>query len=1538
MAASGAGKARSRRSHAPKPYARSGGRKSILSSVTEYLTPSWLKGMWGQDESGVQPTTERSARTGKPAHVPVVHIREDQNGLEEEEEEETAAPPLHVTKNRLTHQQSSSVQGSEDSRPGPGYFSQIPLTRGSIHAQRTQQSLSATSSYTTTYTREAPSNSALPSAEEDKFSEDSASTSISFSNVPQVDQSERRSEATTDEGAKDFARPKSLWSEERETRMALPQPPARSARKPTFNYSVFGSPALNDSSSLFGSPITESPFYEGRTTYGGASAQKQGQKRGRTVSPLQQVPPHTMRQQVRPKPVHSSRGSGVMSVTAQRILHTLERMSTPVSDAKRIPSLTLPSDESPLGFTPSSKKRRVMGGSFLDPGASRLEGRLAGQPPVQRLNLSTPASIATNRAQTHSTYRPRKSVVPAKEEILVPDSEPTKSESQNTEPSPVKAISQPASKPAEARLAPANKPSSQAAATWTPPAQLPQGSGGKMRRERSYGTQRAHAVQDEEEAEVPDLPQIALPLSGTSLPKFDFSPAPSKPVSEAKVSTSSTTPQVSSVTSSPQFTFASPIVRSSPEDNTSAISNTETPSFQFSQPTSPGKSFSSQGFGTSSAMSAPTGGSTFLTTGAGSSFQPKRKAAEPAVTTGSPAPPPTLKQGSVLDALKAEPLPLKSGSVLEALKGGPLVSKPEGAKEKPVEKKTTGEVAASTKPAAMPSLADQFKKPSGAWDCDTCMVQNTAAASRCVACDTPKPGSQPKLTVPTTGPSAFTASSASTKSDGKDGLFSFGSNAVPKSNGFKLGTTTEGSSTNSGFKFGSAGAVNSASSGFTFGSSSSSSAAADSKQDSNKLKKGTTDSVSTSANTQDAGKSIWSTAAARNKWTCNTCLVENENELTKCPACETPKPGSESKPAASTPAVNFGSSSTFKSTSGSSGLLLDKTKCAASETPKPGSQNTSSSGGATSGSSGLSSGTNSSGFAAALSAQQSKWECETCMVQNDKDVTKCAACETPKPGSALPSSGSGAFKFGSQSTSTGGTTSFGGSTGGFQFGAPKAAETSTDAKPQFAGFKFGSGGTEAATSTTSSGGVQFGAGTTSAPSGGFTFGAGTAATSTAASGGFTFGAASSSSGAATTTSNTTSSASGGFAFGTGTTSGPAAPGAAASGGFTFGTGSSAAGAAASAGFTFGAGTAAQQSSTSFGTTTDAAPKMTSIADLAKAGQLSVPKPSSSQPSAKRSLESSDTSSQAKVNLSSAFGSGTPFGSASPSPAPSFRSTTSTNPPVFGTGAASAAPSTGLTFGTPAAAPSATGSAAATTSGFAFGTGSSLSSTAASTAPAPFSFGAGAPPATTTAGTASAPFVFGAGASSTPGGSTGGFSFSAGQTAPPATTAAPSFGTAAFGATPAPAASTPFAPATTSSVSGGATPFGGATGFGVQTTSAGSGGPVFGATAAQPAPTAGFNFSAPSQPSFQFGAGSQQQAPAVFNFGAAAPAGGAPGGGFNFTAGAGAPAPQPAAPGPFNFSAGAQPGGNPFSIQSTGTPSASPGGRRIIKRAQRRKKP
>lgn len=37
-------------------------------------------------------------------------------------------------------------------------------------------------------------------------------------------------------------------------------------------------------------------------------------------------------------------------------------------------------------------------------------------------------------------------------------------------------------------------------------------------------------------------------------------------------------------------------------------------------------------------------------------------------------------------------------------------------------------------------LMAKFLKPAGAWECDTCMVQNKAESLKCCACETLKPG------------------------------------------------------------------------------------------------------------------------------------------------------------------------------------------------------------------------------------------------------------------------------------------------------------------------------------------------------------------------------------------------------------------------------------------------------------------------------------------------------------------------------------------------------------------------------------------------------------------------------------------------------------------------------------------------------------------------------------------------------------------------------------------------------------------------------
>ena len=78
-------------------------------------------------------------------------------------------------------------------------------------------------------------------------------------------------------------------------------------------------------------------------------------------------------------------------------------------------------------------------------------------------------------------------------------------------------------------------------------------------------------------------------------------------------------------------------------------------------------------------------------------------------------------------------------------------------------------------------------------------------------------------------------------------------------------------------------------------------------------------------------------------WSCDSCMLSNPPDLSKCQACQTNKPASGDKKSASNPLL-------------------------AAANPL-------------------------SAF-----AQKSGWACDTCLLQNNGDATKCSACETPKPG------------------------------------------------------------------------------------------------------------------------------------------------------------------------------------------------------------------------------------------------------------------------------------------------------------------------------------------------------------------------------------------------------------------------------------------------------------------------------------------------------------------------------------------------------------
>ncbi|XP_074032324.1 uncharacterized protein [Leptinotarsa decemlineata] len=105
------------------------------------------------------------------------------------------------------------------------------------------------------------------------------------------------------------------------------------SRRPSFNASTFGSPNFIDNT-ITTEKIINSPFYNGRTIYGGASAY--GRRLGRSARDLRT----SLKKSVQIKPVNKTNENGnlVLGKTARKILDTLEQYSSPVNDAKKIPT------------------------------------------------------------------------------------------------------------------------------------------------------------------------------------------------------------------------------------------------------------------------------------------------------------------------------------------------------------------------------------------------------------------------------------------------------------------------------------------------------------------------------------------------------------------------------------------------------------------------------------------------------------------------------------------------------------------------------------------------------------------------------------------------------------------------------------------------------------------------------------------------------------------------------------------------------------------------------------------------------------------------------------------------------------------------------------------------------------------------------------------------------------------------------------------------------------------------------------------------
>ncbi|XP_056335386.1 nuclear pore complex protein Nup153 isoform X2 [Danio aesculapii] len=721
MAATGGGKIRSRRHHiASKPYAKGKQQPGLITRVTDTvksIVPSWLQKYFrngegpegGASAAGVEHNNmtpppngndEAPLRDGRDSPEPSTSNTEPTTSRASLNfQEALSRPPLN-----RTHLQFPSLDGSPALGGSSSLFSQ-------------------------------PSTSTAP------FSGSPFAVTSNFSLVKEIKDSSSQHEDDNISTTSGFSSRAS--DKETERTHSGSQPAHSGLKKPAFNLSVFGtsSSSVLNSSVLNSSQLGNSPFYPGKTTYGGASAMRTA--RSRPATPYQ--PP--VRRQIKAKPT-GAQPCGVTSATARRILQSLERMSSPLADAKRIPSTV----SSPLS---ASLNHTDLDISNYQAKRKRLEPSV---PPVQKLVVPAAAAVSGNRS---ISFRPS----------LTPGGVNRGVEKTSRE-TPVRQ-SPPISEPAQAP--PPSTSTLSYPLSSTPAANSAGLGGGKMKRERAIRPSSKRP--DDEVAEEPDLPPASLP-SNFTLPTFTFSSPP--PTSSLKSSTkplitvseeptANKEPAAPSTPPSAPFTFSSPIVKA-----TAASPPSFSPSsgFTFSAPTmKTGPSFSN---GKIVPSVAPV----------------KSVVSEEKEFEGPFKPAKVLKQGSVLDILKgpgfASPSQNSTDKSLQSTSTtsapfsgfGDKFRPPAGSwscgtcmlQNKPSDKKcvaclatqpNTDSSKSDSKPAEAPaSISSLFAPPAGSWECDTCLVSNKPEAVKCVACDTAKPGTGVKSSL--TLPSASESSSSTT--------------------------------------------------------------------------------------------------------------------------------------------------------------------------------------------------------------------------------------------------------------------------------------------------------------------------------------------------------------------------------------------------------------------------------------------------------------------------------------------------------------------------------------------------------------------------------------------------------------------------------------------------------------------------------------------------------------------------------------------------------------------------------------------------------
>ncbi|EDW46152.1 GM13448 [Drosophila sechellia] len=516
-----------------------------------------------------------------------------------------------------------------------------------------------------------------------------------------------------------------------------------------FNASIYGSTsALSDSRLLSGSAsnsgsasASSSPFYQGRTTFGGYSGNNRLFSRSNlSSSAASSIMGLNSAGSSPAHPLHASMTGGIgygikavdmrpsdsgnlaatsvgqcgskkpgtgLSNTTMRILNLLESYSTPLIDAKR------------------------MGSSIKEHQTSRQQRLGTPATPYLRSTSASSNAPVPNHINELAELRSNKLLVPTMQQLLerrrlhrvtqnsrdVVHSRNVRAGGENNEEKP---------KQAAPYVAPIDQSSNHTHHT------------NKMRSRLSHQTRNKEPRTAEEEAPPPlELPQISFPEMA-SAPKFDLIIKPTVPV-VSKPSTTDPIPSSKSISSNlsttnskqmPNFLAnpqpAAPIVNFAANGNVPAISEPTRRTFTFSEPI-PLSNFREN---------------CILKTKINRNFTFPSPASLDDLRTTNEQSQPTINGTPSSKEWECDTCMVRNK---------PEVNKCVACETaKPVASAATAQAPSAPPTAAIETqsfggFGDRFKKSTTDWECDACMLSNKAEASKCIACETPRKTVAPKV-------------------------------------------------------------------------------------------------------------------------------------------------------------------------------------------------------------------------------------------------------------------------------------------------------------------------------------------------------------------------------------------------------------------------------------------------------------------------------------------------------------------------------------------------------------------------------------------------------------------------------------------------------------------------------------------------------------------------------------------------------------------------------------------------------------------------